>query len=95
MPIRKNLGPPPPAMSRERLFLTAEFAELRSEIKGAKDEVIEGRRRMEELWMAGIVGSFEGTGGLNEAAKATTNIEVKVQQHCFVNICGTLPCKCI
>ncbi len=77
LPNSKDLSPHPTAKAKESLLLPAEFTELKSEMIGVRDEMRESWRRMEEMFMAGIMGSIEGDGGPNERAKATTKIEVK------------------
>ncbi len=77
------MRPPTTHKAKERLLVPAEFTDLKSERRGVSDGMRESWRRMEELWMVGIVGSTEGYAGPNEtakAAKATTKIEVTTQQ---------------
>ncbi len=68
---------PPVAMSREKLSPSTEIAELKAEVRDVRDEVTENRTRMEEMFMASIVASFEGNGEPDDApVQGAETIEV-------------------
>ncbi len=76
-------------MSEERLSSSCGFAELKAAMLGVRDEVIENRRRMEELWMADLVRSFKEQ-NITLAAEGPNATRVSALQcsYCYFNVLG-------